>query len=55
MFCSRLNSPASSLGNTWRHSMSRNLGADVESMFSRSGATLPRGEYHRLKSKFLNE
>uniref|UniRef100_A0AAG5CTU8 Protein kinase domain-containing protein n=1 Tax=Anopheles atroparvus TaxID=41427 RepID=A0AAG5CTU8_ANOAO len=29
----------------WRHSMSRDLSTDIDSMFSRSGATLPRGEY----------
>lgn len=34
-------------GNTtsWRHSVSRDLNSDIDSMFSRSGATLPRGEY----------
>ncbi|XP_035903814.1 serine-rich adhesin for platelets [Anopheles stephensi] len=31
--------------NAWRHSMSRDLSTDIDSMFSRSGATLPRGEY----------
>ncbi|ETN66966.1 serine/threonine protein kinase [Anopheles darlingi] len=29
--------------NAWRHSMSRDLSTDFDSMFSRSGATLPRG------------
>ncbi|XP_037827999.1 STE20-like serine/threonine-protein kinase isoform X8 [Lucilia sericata] len=48
----RLNSAA--MGAPWRHSMSRDLGSDMDSMFSRTGATLPRGEYHRLKSKFLD-
>ncbi|XP_033167691.1 serine/threonine-protein kinase SIK3 isoform X6 [Drosophila mauritiana] len=39
----RLNSSNSSgLGAPWRHSMSRDLGSDMESMFSRTGATLPR-------------
>ncbi|XP_052835672.1 platelet binding protein GspB isoform X4 [Drosophila gunungcola] len=43
-FASRLNSSNSSgLGAPWRHSMSRDLGSDMESMFSRTGATLPRG------------
>ncbi|XP_055586188.1 serine-rich adhesin for platelets isoform X4 [Uranotaenia lowii] len=39
-FSNRLNG-----GNTssWRHSMSRDLSSDIDSMFSRSGATLPRG------------
>ncbi|XP_043654869.1 serine/threonine-protein kinase SIK3 isoform X7 [Drosophila teissieri] len=42
-FASRLNSSNSSgLGAPWRHSMSRDLGSDMESMFSRTGATLPR-------------
>uniref|UniRef100_A0A182PAH1 Protein kinase domain-containing protein n=1 Tax=Anopheles epiroticus TaxID=199890 RepID=A0A182PAH1_9DIPT len=31
-----------STGNAWRHSMSRDLSTDIDSMFSRSGATLPR-------------
>ncbi|XP_052869802.1 uncharacterized protein LOC128275365 [Anopheles cruzii] len=35
--------------NAWRHSMSRDLSTDIDSMFSRSGATLPRGT--RLKSQ----
>ncbi|KAH8232142.1 hypothetical protein KR032_000479 [Drosophila birchii] len=41
----RLNSSSNStgLGAPWRHSMSRDLGSDMESMFSRTGATLPRG------------
>ncbi|XP_017874888.1 PREDICTED: serine/threonine-protein kinase par-1 isoform X5 [Drosophila arizonae] len=40
----RLNSASNSsgLGAPWRHSMSRDLGSDMESMFSRTGATLPR-------------
>lgn len=42
------------MGAPWRHSMTRDLGSDMDSMFSRTGATLPRGEYHRLKSKFLD-
>ncbi|KAH8383703.1 hypothetical protein KR009_010141 [Drosophila setifemur] len=47
----RLNSSNSSgLGAPWRHSMSRDLGNDMESMFSRTGATLPRG-HHQGKSK----
>ncbi|XP_023174318.2 uncharacterized protein LOC111601785 isoform X3 [Drosophila hydei] len=43
-FGSRLNSATNSsgLGAPWRHSMSRDLGSDMESMFSRTGATLPR-------------
>ncbi|XP_034486505.1 serine/threonine-protein kinase par-1 isoform X2 [Drosophila innubila] len=53
----RLNSSnnSSGIGAPWRHSMSRDLGSDMESMFSRTGATLPRGEYHRLKSKYLDQ
>ncbi|XP_030371170.1 mucin-5AC isoform X3 [Scaptodrosophila lebanonensis] len=41
----RLNSGSNSagLGAPWRHSLSRDLGNDMESMFSRTGATLPRG------------
>ncbi|XP_058055572.1 uncharacterized protein LOC131206982 [Anopheles bellator] len=35
--------------NAWRHSMSRDLSTDIDSMFSRSGATLPRGT--RLKAQ----
>uniref|UniRef100_A0A6E8VFN2 Protein kinase domain-containing protein n=1 Tax=Anopheles coluzzii TaxID=1518534 RepID=A0A6E8VFN2_ANOCL len=31
-----------SAANAWRHSMSRDLSTDIDSMFSRSGATLPR-------------
>ncbi|KAH8267308.1 hypothetical protein KR018_005193 [Drosophila ironensis] len=49
----RLNSSSHSHGNSgapWRHSMSRDLGSDMESMFSRTGATLPRGN-HQGKSK----
>ncbi|KRF82805.1 uncharacterized protein Dvir_GJ23554, isoform G [Drosophila virilis] len=40
----RLNSAGNSsgLGAPWRHSMSRDLGSEMESMFSRTGATLPR-------------
>ncbi|XP_037713547.1 mucin-5AC isoform X4 [Drosophila subpulchrella] len=50
-FASRLNSSNSSgLGAPWRHSMSRDLGSDMESMFSRTGATLPRG-HHQGKAK----
>ncbi|XP_070063129.1 serine/threonine-protein kinase par-1 isoform X7 [Drosophila virilis] len=43
-FGSRLNSAGNSsgLGAPWRHSMSRDLGSEMESMFSRTGATLPR-------------
>ncbi|XP_030371169.1 serine/threonine-protein kinase par-1 isoform X2 [Scaptodrosophila lebanonensis] len=43
-FGSRLNSGSNSagLGAPWRHSLSRDLGNDMESMFSRTGATLPR-------------
>ncbi|EAT35205.1 AAEL012612-PA [Aedes aegypti] len=41
-FSSRLNGGNS---NAWRHSMSRDLSSDIDSMFSRSGATLPRGDY----------
>lgn len=41
IICSRLNS-----SGAWRHSMSRDLGTDIDSIFSsRTGATLPRGEY----------
>lgn len=29
----------------WGHSMARDLHNDFDTMFSRSGATLPRGEY----------
>ncbi|XP_021705898.1 serine/threonine-protein kinase par-1 isoform X4 [Aedes aegypti] len=35
--------------NAWRHSMSRDLSSDIDSMFSRSGATLPREVKNRLK------
>ncbi|XP_017100258.2 uncharacterized protein Nuak isoform X2 [Drosophila bipectinata] len=52
-FASRLNSSSNhsgGLGAPWRHSMSRDLGSDMESMFSRTGATLPRG-HHQGKSK----
>ncbi|XP_064552905.1 serine/threonine-protein kinase par-1 isoform X9 [Drosophila montana] len=43
-FGSRLNSAGNSsgLGAPWRHSMSRDLDSEMESMFSRPGATLPR-------------
>ncbi|XP_044574285.1 serine/threonine-protein kinase par-1 isoform X6 [Drosophila ananassae] len=44
-FASRLNSSSNhsgGMGAPWRHSMSRDLGSDMESMFSRTGATLPR-------------
>ncbi|XP_034486506.1 mucin-19 isoform X3 [Drosophila innubila] len=43
----RLNSSnnSSGIGAPWRHSMSRDLGSDMESMFSRTGATLPRGHH----------
>uniref|UniRef100_A0A0A1WJC8 NUAK family SNF1-like kinase 1 n=1 Tax=Zeugodacus cucurbitae TaxID=28588 RepID=A0A0A1WJC8_ZEUCU len=55
-FGSRLNSASgNNVGAPWRHSMSRDLGNDMDSIFSRTGATLPRGEYHRLKSKFLDQ
>ncbi|XP_038104672.1 uncharacterized protein LOC6034748 isoform X3 [Culex quinquefasciatus] len=33
--------------NAWRHSMSRDLSSDIDSMFSRSGATLPRGTKYK--------
>ncbi|KAM7362472.1 nuak family kinase 1 [Cochliomyia hominivorax] len=36
----RLNS--ASINAPWRHSMARDLGSDMDSMFSRTGATLPR-------------
>ncbi|KQS39324.1 uncharacterized protein Dere_GG17493, isoform B [Drosophila erecta] len=50
-FANRLNSSnRSGLEAPWRHSMSRDLGSDMESMFSRTGATLPRG-HHQGKSK----
>lgn len=45
-FASRLNGGNS---NAWRHSMSRDLSSDIDSMFSRSGATLPREVKNRLK------
>ncbi|KAG4075968.1 hypothetical protein HA402_003794 [Bradysia odoriphaga] len=38
-FGSRLNNGS----GAWRHSMSRDLTSDIDSMFSRTGATLPRG------------
>lgn len=42
IICSRLNS-----SGAWRHSMTRDLGTDIDSVFSppRTGATLPKGEY----------
>ncbi|XP_023174317.2 mucin-5AC isoform X2 [Drosophila hydei] len=51
-FGSRLNSATNSsgLGAPWRHSMSRDLGSDMESMFSRTGATLPRGHHSKSSS-----
>ncbi|XP_017874885.1 PREDICTED: mucin-5AC isoform X2 [Drosophila arizonae] len=51
-FGSRLNSASNSsgLGAPWRHSMSRDLGSDMESMFSRTGATLPRGHHSKSSS-----
>uniref|UniRef100_A0A0K8UKM8 NUAK family SNF1-like kinase 1 n=1 Tax=Bactrocera latifrons TaxID=174628 RepID=A0A0K8UKM8_BACLA len=43
-FGSRLNSASgNNVGTPWRHSMSRDLGNDMDSIFSRTGATLPRG------------
>ncbi|XP_037885441.1 uncharacterized protein LOC119635015 isoform X1 [Glossina fuscipes] len=48
-FSSRLNNTTNNMSAPWRHSVSRDLGSNMESMFSRTGATLPRGEYHRLK------
>nr|XP_036224750.1 serine-rich adhesin for platelets isoform X5 [Bactrocera oleae]XP_036224751.1 serine-rich adhesin for platelets isoform X5 [Bactrocera oleae]XP_036224752.1 serine-rich adhesin for platelets isoform X5 [Bactrocera oleae] len=40
----RLNSASgNNVGTPWRHSMSRDLGNDMDSIFSRTGATLPRG------------
>ncbi|XP_018787422.1 PREDICTED: microtubule-associated protein futsch isoform X7 [Bactrocera latifrons] len=43
-FGSRLNSASgNNVGAPWRHSMSRDLGNDMDSIFSRTGATLPRG------------
>ncbi|XP_055850977.1 uncharacterized protein LOC129915455 isoform X2 [Episyrphus balteatus] len=51
-FASRLTGP-SNVGAPWRHSMSRDLGNDMESMFSRTGATLPRG--NKKKSPKLIE
>ncbi|XP_062536555.1 uncharacterized protein LOC134205369 isoform X2 [Armigeres subalbatus] len=43
-FSSRLNGGNS---NAWRHSMTRDLSSDIDSLFSRSGATLPRGAKYR--------
>lgn len=41
-FASRLNS-----SGAWRHSMTRDLGTDIDSVFSpRTGATLPKGGLH---------
>ncbi|XP_059219220.1 pneumococcal serine-rich repeat protein isoform X3 [Stomoxys calcitrans] len=56
-FGSRLNTAANSMGVPWRHSMSRDLGSDMESMFSRTGATLPRGKSanSEKKSKSMDE
>ncbi|XP_073817540.1 nuak family kinase 1 isoform X19 [Musca autumnalis] len=48
-FGSRLNTAANSMGVPWRHSMSRDLGSDMESMFSRTGATLPRANLKKEK------
>ncbi|XP_017483028.1 PREDICTED: flocculation protein FLO11-like, partial [Rhagoletis zephyria] len=43
-FYSRLNSASgNNVGAPWRHSMSRDLSNDMDSIFSRTGATLPRG------------
>uniref|UniRef100_A0A1A9WLS0 Protein kinase domain-containing protein n=1 Tax=Glossina brevipalpis TaxID=37001 RepID=A0A1A9WLS0_9MUSC len=45
-FSSRLNNTTTTTNNMsapWRHSVSRDLGSNMESMFSRTGATLPRG------------
>ncbi|XP_053673217.1 serine-rich adhesin for platelets [Anopheles nili] len=39
--------------NAWRHSMSRDLSTDIDSMFSRSGATLPRGTRLRTQSNHV--
>ncbi|XP_055627962.1 serine-rich adhesin for platelets isoform X3 [Toxorhynchites rutilus septentrionalis] len=44
----RLNGENSS---SWRHSMSRDLSSDIDSMFSRSGATLPRGSKYQFQTK----
>ncbi|XP_058975752.1 serine-rich adhesin for platelets isoform X5 [Musca domestica] len=53
----RLNTAANSMGVPWRHSMSRDLGSDMESMFSRTGATLPRGKSSNAdkKSKSIDD
>ncbi|XP_073817510.1 nuak family kinase 1 isoform X5 [Musca autumnalis] len=53
----RLNTAANSMGVPWRHSMSRDLGSDMESMFSRTGATLPRGKssHSDKKSKSIDD
>ncbi|XP_061507622.1 uncharacterized protein LOC1273841 isoform X4 [Anopheles gambiae] len=42
-----------SAANAWRHSMSRDLSTDIDSMFSRSGATLPRGTRLRTQSNHV--
>ncbi|XP_054726126.1 mucin-2 isoform X8 [Anastrepha obliqua] len=43
-FGSRLNSASgNNVGAPWRRSMSRDLSNDMDSIFSRTGATLPRG------------
>uniref|UniRef100_A0A182K3W9 Protein kinase domain-containing protein n=1 Tax=Anopheles christyi TaxID=43041 RepID=A0A182K3W9_9DIPT len=47
-FGRNLTESGGSAANAWRHSMSRDLSTDIDSMFSRSGATLPRGEYRSL-------
>ncbi|XP_049283429.1 uncharacterized protein LOC125763853 isoform X1 [Anopheles funestus] len=43
----------SNAANAWRHSMSRDLSTDIDSMFSRSGATLPRGARLRTQSNHV--
>ncbi|XP_055531925.1 probable serine/threonine-protein kinase DDB_G0282963 isoform X3 [Wyeomyia smithii] len=50
-FASRLNG-----GNatSWRRSMSRDLSSDIDSMFSRSGATLPRGVECNTQNSNIN-
>ncbi|XP_058813985.1 uncharacterized protein LOC131677909 isoform X2 [Topomyia yanbarensis] len=50
-FSSRLNGGNSS---SWRHSISRDLSSDIDSMFSRSGATLPRGKKYRPQNNENN-
>ncbi|KAM8704047.1 hypothetical protein ACLKA7_008631 [Drosophila subpalustris] len=44
----------SGIGAPWRHSLSRDLGSDMESVFSRTGATLPRG-HHSKGSKLRSD